>query len=266
MPYSGRYKRNYRRGYGRRRPTTTQRYQRAVALTYPRMASANRAPLSTRGFSGSPIEKKYFQGTFDFNFDKNSFGFGTLFTPASGSGIDQRVGRKVTITNIHLLVNLYPRYWDYNDATTPPPDGWVAPQTGRVSLVWDSQVNSTTVDVTVVPSVYNNPDYGAAAQVNLDNRERFKILKTKTFHMGGYYKDSTTDVASTALTENPVWTFKFHKKCNLDVIFSGDSGSISNIATGGLYLICTSDSKDDGMVNHTGVRCKGSSRCRFIDP
>jgi len=154
---------------------------------------------------------------------------------AIGTDFDARIGRKINLKSI------YARFHFQSPGS----------QTGdhiRVMLVYDSQVNSP-VAVPLVTDILKVADF--LSPMNLNNRDRFKVLYDKSVTMSG------VTVAAGAITGGtPIpKTLKCYKKLNLDQIFSGTAATIGSIATGAIYLLVIS-LQDDLNTTYYNVRIR----------
>lgn len=211
------------------------------------MGGYSRAPLATRGFYGSypkrgRPELKYIEAD-----DGGAAGIPTageisfLNPVAGGTGINDRIGRKYTMKSILFRLGLYP-----SSANNAPVGTLV-----RCLIVYDAQNNSSAAGPSV-SDILMTATWDSA--MNLDNRERFKILYEKTFTMAATLY---TTGALTAGSPRPVAVDKF-RKCYLPVINSGVGGTTADIATGAVYLLLIAN------INNTVVR-DWRSRIRFTD-
>lgn len=236
---------------------------------YPRRANLlsryNRAPLRTGGFSGSIQEKKFYDVNEEAAFDANTPAVFNIFEPDQGAGVSERIGRKANITDITIAVRVVPRVYDTTNNTMAVTR--VVPWTGLWALVWDTQVNLSPVVLSSVWQIYDDIEQGALAKLNMSNRERFRILKTKTFKFGPYVNITTATQAQWSAPSPAIYTTKHYLKVNLTSIWGeNQAGDVENITTGALYLVFISDSPDDGGANHTGGNAKVDTRVRYLDP
>lgn len=168
---------------------------------------------------------------------------------AAGTDFYNRVGRKVKLRSLLFRGDVYAA-----DTTTS------GAMSIRVALVYDGQANGAAITHS---DVFNSVDSGgttgsrAYSGVNLNNRDRFKILKDWSFTLapvalnaagnGGYHNRRV---------------FKAYIPLNLDEVFSGTGATISSIQTGALYLIALCDASTTG---DDAATITWNSRVRFSD-
>jgi len=130
-------------------------------------------------------------------------------------------------------------------ATASTPQGDVV----RVMVIYDNQTNGA---LPAVGDVLQSANY--QSPLNLNNRDRFKILHDKFHNMNS---NLFTAGALTAGSPGAKFVQKF-KSCSLDCIFSGTTAAVGSIATGGIYVIAISEIN---VVSNLTFDC----RVRFID-
>ncbi|AMH87771.1 putative capsid protein [Pacific flying fox faeces associated circular DNA virus-15] len=197
----------------------------AAKLLRKRMGGGPRAPLATRGWYGNTYGKrggelKYIDvdnvpaalpvgGTVD-----------VLNAIASGAGIDERVGRQITLKSI------FSRWGFYPSTTTSAPQGTIV----RVLIVYDAQANSAAsppaVNEILATGTWDSP-------MNLNNRERFKIITEFKVTVG-----ATLYTAGALTAGSPVpRVVEKYKKLNMTTTYSGPNNTNANIATGAIYVV-----------------------------
>lgn len=169
--------------------------------------------------------------TMNFNSDNaTSENVRAIFTPLIGSGINQRIGRRVQVKSIQC------RGW-----VRPASGTSVAPDLLRFMVVLDMQPNATgpnplvgEVIATSTGGFSNNLSFN-----NLDNRARFKTLmdwKMVTQVTGA--QDGTGTVSLAAGAQNMI--VDWYKKFNFPVTFNnGDTGIPDDITTGKILVLCS---------------------------
>lgn len=232
-------------GSNRRKYTASrQAVARAANLLRARVATTTRAPLRTGGFYGvynrrgreelKLIDKEATATTF------LAAGAVTLLNGiAQGTDNTDRIGRKTILKSILFRISVFP------SATAPAATGDVV----RVMLVYDCQTNAAAPAVTDIISAgfYDNP-------MNLNNRDRFKILADKFITM------SANNYAAAALTAGSPTAkhLKIYKKMSMDQIFAGTAATVGSISTGGIFLLTISKGNLISTYDY-------DSRIRFID-
>lgn len=219
------YGSGYRNSYKVAR--SRQLVNKAAQLLRNRVATAPRAPLRTGGYFGSynrrgRDELKVFDNN-DQTTTTSQDGVVILLNGiAQGTDYTQRIGRKVCLRSLLTRFTCI-----LNTGTTASETGDVV----RLLIFYDSQTNATTPQVS---DVLTSTSFDA--QMNLTNRDRFKVVLDKFITMNGY---SSTAGALTAGSPVPKMINKY-KKMNMDVIFGGTGGTVGSIQTGGLFALIIS--------------------------
>lgn len=146
---------------------------------------------------------------------------GTMNVIATGTGESQRVGRKVTLKNIYLHGEL------------------VLPSTSSVTLCTDQFRMIVFIDKQANGVIAGVTDVLQTASINsfrnLANQERFVILKDKYYDINA----STTSNATTT-TGGHSYHIKMYKKLDLPIEYSGTNGTIGEIKSNNLVMLCIS--------------------------
>lgn len=128
---------------------------------------------------------------------------------AEGTGVSQRVGRKIKMTSVQGRMSVY-----VSTATTSP--------SVRCMIVYDMQTNSTLAGLGDILQVFTaGSDF--ISPYNLNNRDRFRVLWDKTYTVNA--------------VNNERATFKFYKKLKLDTVYDNTGAIIDDISTGSLLLL-----------------------------
>ena len=147
-----------------------------------------------------------------------------------GADINQRVGRKITIRSLEM---------HYSITADPDAD---QPAICRVMVIFDRQANGSqpaATDILTTSSI-NAPK-------NLNNRERFQILKDDL-------------VSVMRLTEKNQVISKWYFRTALPVVYnSGVAGTYADIASGSLWVCTLSEFMTDYPL------LKGFLRVRYSD-
>jgi len=226
-------------GYVRKRAVQPKR-------TYPRSL----VPTASRGYRPNKIEQKVIdQAATSYNVNTSGVLL-SLNIVNIGADFTQRIGRKICLTSVYIrgFVNIA------NAKTQPPTVSDVAAQHVRFLLLWDMQPNGAYPIVTdILASSSTN------APMNLNNRDRFKVIADKQFVFDPFIFDTAT---STASCTNQIKPFKLYKKLNLEAIYNGSTGSVADITSGNLiaFWLGSDPSGLNGPVDFNG-----SYRVRFID-
>jgi len=220
--------------------------QRRVSIPRRRMvvATGGLAPPRTGGFFGvatrrSRDERKVIDVD-PATYGANTTGTVTLLNGvATGTDFTDRIGRKI------IMKSLYIR------GVCKPEDDNIANTLARVLIVYDMQSNGAAPVVTDVLKSATS-----ASQLNMNNRDRFKVLMDKQYAVG-----KVLDTATQAFAGSPtIHQLKKYKRLNLEVLFNGTTNVIGSIATGSVYMI-TIGNQAAGL----GAEFLVSTRIRFID-
>lgn len=222
----------------------------------PRSLGVAGAPLATRGFRGgygsrmpSSRSEKKVSDIGVGSLQVNTTGTVTLLhIPTLGTDYTNRIGRKTLCKSIYVRgrVNL-------ESATNYTGGVLVAAQSARMIVFEDCQPNGAAPGVTDL-LVSADP----SSQLNLNNRDRFKILKDKVWFMDGM---STTSTSASQGRQG--YSFKIYKKLNVETIFNAtNGGTIADITSGALFMLWIGSAA--AGVN-TDTNASLSTRVRFID-
>lgn len=222
----------------KRRKLTRARQAVARARTILRRRSV--APLRTGGYYG-PLMRRRLGELKTTDLTANTYagtttGSVTLLNSLSaGSDYTQRIGRKC------LFKSIFIRGWVF------PEDTSTVNNLARIIIFYDRQTNSSTPAITdlLVSAT-------SVSNINLDNRERFKILVDKQFAMPAYIEASGMGTIPKS--------FKIYKKVNLDTIYDDTTAGVGSISTGGIFMLTIGNA-----VSGTGSTFQVCSRLRFSD-
>lgn len=204
------------------------------------------APPATRGYRPNTVEKKV-QDLDTATYQVNTTGLFTLLSlPQLGSDFNQRIGRKVMHKSFYIKGRI-----QAENATGSPIS--VAPsQQCRMVIFCDQQPNGAAPAVTDL-LVSATP----ASQLNLNNRDRFKIYCDKE-----YVFDPSIVSAAVSTFNHTISLVKKYKRINLETIFSTSTGSIADITSGALYMFWIGSSP---AGSGTDANFIGSTRVRYTD-
>jgi len=221
----------------------------AVYKALPRRTYArSRVPLASRGWKFNNSELKVSDAV-SSTYAVNTTGLCTpLCIPQLGSDMNMRIGRKIMIKSVYI------RGFCATAASLTIDDGQATePTLLRFIIFIDDQPNGTPATPAQVLSTVD-----ATSQLNLNNRDRFKVVSDKTFIMGPWALNFATGYASAPSQIHPVKKFK---SLNLETIFNGTStGNISDIASGALYMMWIGTGTGD-----SASRAIVSTRVRYSD-
>ena len=211
------------------------------------------SPLATRGFGDMGHlpnrEKKFFDATFQSAAISTTGGFYLLFCPQLGSDYNQRIGRKVVIKS------LYTKAFFVVERALSNVDGFSPAQMMRMIIFVDYQPNGATPIATDLLTA-SHP----LAHLNPNNRDRFKIIKDKTFSFDPIILDGTN--TNRACFNRTCADLKNYKKLGIETIFnSTNAGSIGDITTGALYMFLVGSQASGQSDIDGGIE----TRVRFDD-
>lgn len=180
--------------------------------------------------------------------------FNLLNFSVPGTDINQRVGRKIMCKSIFIRGFISPE--GGNTAIVAGTLETFA-QLGRCIVFVDNQPNGAAPAVTDLLA-----EATSVSQLNLDNRDRFKVLMDKTFGVPNSVK-SFTATGSTCGSYGNCIPFKKYKKIMVETVYNaGTAGTIADINSGALYMFWIGN-----VVAGTGTDTNAtiSTRVRFED-
>lgn len=233
-------------GYEPAKRANTQK--RGYSKLNRRLPAFTSRPATRGGYFPSVGELKVKDN--NLTIEANTTGTFTLINGLTqGADFTQRVGRKV------VWKSLYVRYLLQHDRTSIGAAVGVSPNSSaRVIVFVDLQANGAA------PSVLNLLAFSSTTSpLNLDNRDRFRILMDKLYCFPGVSK-TATDVNSAG---NTAFAVKKYRKIDIETIFNANNiGNIGDITIGAIYMFILGDQT-------TGDNCStlnGNFRLRFADP
>lgn len=227
------------------RPAISQRYNNLVVARPSRMA-----PLASRGYQFPIKERK----TFDIattTYQVNTTGSFTLLSvPVPGTDYTNRIGRKITNKSIYIRGRIQLEW------SLVVPSGSPA-QLARMIIFVDQQPNGA---VPIVTDLLNNAT--PEAQLNLNNRDRFRVFCDKQWTFDPVYS-SAVATQSFGMMNHTISGLKKYKKLNLETVFNaGTAGTIADINSGALYMFWLGSAAAGTMVDCNAIV---STRVRFDD-
>lgn len=158
---------------------------------------------------------------------------------AAGTDYNQRVGRKITMRSLLLRINLTAL------STTTQATG----DSIRIIVFYDTQTNGA---VPLVADVLQSVFY--TSPLNLNNRDRFKVIMDKTIGV-----EACTYTAGALVAGSPRQRdITKYRKFRLEAIYSGTGATVGSIATGGIFVLYISQQNN---FNNITI----DSRVRFVD-
>lgn len=173
--------------------------------------------------------------------------FTLLHIPTLGSDYTNRIGRKTIVKSLYIR-----GYLAIQQALTPASSFSFGAQEARMIIFWDMQPNGAAPGAT---DLLNTAQ--PASQLNLNNRDRFRIIKDKTYTFDPWVTGTLPQIAM----NHTISTMKCFKKLNGEVIFNGtNGGTIADINSGALYMFWIGSN-----AGAFGVSAVLSTRVRFDD-
>lgn len=158
---------------------------------------------------------------------------------ATGTDFTERIGRKILIKSIYIQGIVQTLDTVSNNCLN------------RLIVVLDKQPNGAAPAINDVLVSSNSTE-----QLNLNNRDRFRILADKRFATAQI--DTT---ATQAFAGSPTChVVKIYKKCNITTQYSGTTNGIGSLATNAIHMITVGN-----QVPGSGGNFILSARVRFVD-
>lgn len=210
-------------------------------------------PLSRRGYRFNRIEKKAIDVAVAGTNVNTSGVFTILNACIQGTDFDERVGRKIIVKSVQIRGRIQ---------TEPSLAGTATVATGsqqcRMILFVDMQPNGAAPAVT---DLLTNAT--PQAMLNLNNRDRFRILRDKVFVLDPYLRVDTATQSIASMT-NQVKNVKVFKRCNIETIYnSGNAGTVADITSGAIHCLWLGNL---AAGTNTDSNFFGEYRVRFSDP
>lgn len=158
---------------------------------------------------------------------------------AQGTDYTQRVGRKTTNVAVQLEGYIQPEDTTTNNCKS------------RVLLIYDGQPNGALATIADIFTAAT-----ANAFMNLNNRDRFRVLADVNCALGGISSTATQSYAQSPSVHN----VSIYRKINLDTIWNNTTGVIASVGTGALLLVTIGDQAAGVATNFVGA-----ARVRFVD-
>lgn len=231
-----------------------QRYRKKARYKSPRRAyKGSMVPLASRGYRFDAPEIKTFDIARAFYLsDDNTASITSLCHPVQGTSFVDRIGTRIKVTSIYIRGTVSIQFAHNNPIVTANVPCFSA----RMTILMDYQPNGSNPTAL---EVFNNAS--SVSQLNLVNRDRFKVIKEKVFLFDPYIVNATTNTGG---TNRAIYQVKIFKKCAIPIFFNnGNAGSVADINSNNLVMLLQSD-------NLNAVTCKClwdlETRCRFADP
>jgi len=229
-----------------KKPRRTGNYA-GVARAYP----GSKVPLASRGYRLNTAEKKV------YDIDASTVSADTTGSivaccfPVLGTDMTNRVGRKIQIKSIQGRGIVRTERSELMTAAATPA------QMVRYIILVDMQPNGALPALTDILKTAH-----PASPLNLNNRDRFKILLDKQWALDPYYLNTTATTAAASMN-NQCKVFKYYKKCNVETIFNGtNGGTIADITSGAVLRVILGNQAVDADDT---AEITSSVRVRFTD-
>lgn len=208
----------------------------------PSLTSAlrNRAPRSARGFYNSPGELKYTDTAQGLVYAYDLVGYVQLLNGvAVGDDNNTRDGRQITCKSVQI------------QGIIAPFDQTTSACLCRTMLVWDNSPNSGSL-ATITDILRTST---SVSMTNLDNRQRFTILRDSKVAIGGINSvPGTATYAQSPTTTELDWFVPLN---GLKTTYSGTTGAIGSIGAGALLLVTIgSAAVADGCIGNINTRLR----------
>lgn len=230
-------------------------------FNYKRQAAAKRRTQKQvarqAGFARPPTQSLELKVA---DLDVNSYNINTtgsvtlLAVPTLGTDMTNRIGRKIQLKSVYVRGFMV---IDGN-LSAPPGAQTTSSQQWRFILFEDRQPNGAAPALTAVLK-----EAHPASQLNLDNRDRFRILKDKTWVVDPFLYSSTA-TSTLSGQANVTHQLKCYKKLNIESVFNGtNGGTILDISSGALYMLWVGNAAS--VVDGADGTFRGTTRVRFLD-
>lgn len=245
-PYSARAIKTIQRSYPTIRPSLLR-----TGGNYSQIATRQQSDGSYR--TGPGPERKYLDQVGNFNLNTLAVAANTGGQSGTetlqlingcmlGTDAVNRIGRKISMKSIQLRILFTLQTSSGGTALTGVTAGYI-----RLMVIYDAQANGGTVQYGDI--FQGTPAQGNVTPLNLNNRERFKVI---------WDKDKQIDPDG---PNNQM--FKLYKKCMLPVTFNaGNAGTAADIQTGALWLLAMTSVQGTSAGVISG---EFYSRVRFTD-
>lgn len=237
------------------RPLLTNKYARGRSTAYARKYSYGPRGIGapSRGGYGSSKTERKFSDIDTATYTVSTTGsFTLLHLPVTGADATQRVGRKTLAKQIYIRGRV-----GVEEATSlATPIAFPSSQ-ARMILFVDLQPNGAAPTVAALLK-----EALPSSQLNLDNRDRFRVLKDKVYTFDPVLQVDTATQARAAWNRT-AYTIKLFKKCNIETIFNAtNGGSILDINSGAIYMFWIGSTASG---TNTDIDAYVSTRVRYID-
>jgi len=176
---------------------------------------------------------------------------GSLFSPTSGSGYNQREGKKVFVKKVKIKGKVE---WRAVTGAAGPPVGRAI----RLIVYMDKQTNGVQAQAEDIVSGVNNSELPIDYFQNVNNFGRFKVLKDKTYTFDA--PNFEIEDGGTFAYGGQMRNFKFSKtfKNPLKINFNtGANSNISDVVDYSFHMI-------GGAMSAAGTSATIQYKCRVV--
>lgn len=180
-------------------------------------------------------------GTIDLTGEIPAAG-GQICLIPQGDGPSARDGNKCVVTSVYGRFDF--QIFTQVAANLTNTNVWIY-------LVLDTQANGAAAAVT---DVFTSANLWECFR-NLNNSERFKILKKKKIEFNPAIAGVTGSVLNGPMAKH----VEIYKKCNIPLVFSSSTGALSEIRSNNIFWIWGTDNDDDivNSYSYTRIRFRG---------
>lgn len=213
--------------------------------------SGSMVPMRTGGYKPNSTERKV-NDLAAATYNVSTTGSITLLAnPTLGSDFNNRIGRKIVLKSVYI------RGFVRTEPSLSNPAAFSQSQLVRMVILADLQPNGAAPALTDI-----FVEAHSASQLNLNNRDRFKVYCDKQWVLDPYLSVTTATQAQ-AFASNQVKPVKKYKKLNLETIYGATSGgTIADINSGALYMVWLGNVASG---TNTDANAVVSTRVRYVD-
>ncbi len=175
---------------------------------------------------------------------------GTIVDIPQGTGESQRIGRKCTITDVYLRLNIS----TLNKVLSSMAVGTFTHNNVRIIMYLDRQCNGAQAAATDIlqADVWNS-------YRNLSNKNRFRTLFDKVIVLNNTAYGGGNGTTSESQNNHKNWIVNIHKRCFIPIEFSSTTGALTEIRSNNIGILIWSQ-----VVGRHEVSAS-LGRIRFID-
>jgi len=135
----------------------------------------------------------------------------------------------------------------------------------RILIVYDAQLNGIPLTAAQAATQLLQNPLILTSPMNLDNRERFRVVLDKFYYIGATLMSATSEENTFSTDRNNAFVKKYKAVMKLDTIYNqGNAGTAGDIQSGGLFMLAVTDKySDDSTGASAFINCY--NRIRFFD-